>query len=53
MTKKLYANLIFYRNDLDHAQFREDNPSTDKIINRLGEFIESFEEHVIKKQGIY
>lgn len=46
---KLFRDLVNFRNDLDHAEFREDNPSKDKIISKIDSFIERFEKHYISK----
>ena len=46
---KLYGELIQFRNDLDHAQFREGNPPKDKIMDNLDSFIERFEKYYISK----
>jgi len=46
---ELFGELIEFRNDLDHAQFRMINPSKDKITCKLDSFIERFEKYYISK----
>jgi len=46
-TIELFGELIEFRNDLDHAQFRMVNPSKDKFACKLDSFIERFEKYYI------
>lgn len=46
---ELFGELIEFRNDLDHAQFRMVNPSKDKFTFKIDLFIERFEKYYICK----